>query len=91
MDAGFSAMQSDLKTKLSGGSAWVNPNTTLSQFASGWVSGPNAPTNQNAVANYVKLTGYPAGTKISDIPLNILAQAIVRNEGVDPTRSAKIP
>jgi hypothetical protein len=29
---------SDLQTKLSGGSSWATPDTTLANFASGWVS-----------------------------------------------------
>ncbi len=46
--------------------------------------------NQNAVNNYVKLTGYSANTKIKDIPMDILAKSIFANEGVDISKSATI-
>lgn len=36
METGKAATMADLKTKLSGGSSWVTPETTLGQFATGW-------------------------------------------------------
>lgn len=90
MQTWVNASLSDLQSKLSGWSSWATPDTTLAKFASGWVSWPNAPMNQNAVNNYVKLTGYSANTKIKDIPMDILAKAIFSNEGVDISKSATI-
>ena len=90
MNVGIMATHSDLSSKLAWGSSWVRPNTTLAQFASGWTVWPNAPLNQWAVNNYVTLTGYPSNTPISQIPKEKLIAAIVRNEGVNPSISAKI-
>ena len=90
METGMGATQSDLQTKLSGGSSWVTPNTTLGQFASGWTSGPRAAFNKNAAANYARITGFSQDTKISQIPVDLLTKAIVLNEGVDPSVSANI-
>lgn len=90
MNTGNFAMMKDLTKKLSWGSSWVTPTTTLGQFATGWTSWPNAPINQNSVNNYVSLTGFPANTPISQIPMEKLAEAIAKNEGVDPTKSATI-
>ena len=90
MDDGKQAMMSDLQSKLNWWSSWATPNTTLANFASGWVSWPNAPTNQWAVNNYVKFTWYQANTPIGQIPVDVLANAIMKNEWVDPTKSATI-
>lgn len=91
MQTGVNASISDLQSKLSWWSSWVTPNTTLAQFATGWVSWPNAPMNQAAVNNYISLTGATADTKIKDIPLETLAKAVFANEGVDISKSANIP
>lgn len=90
MDSWVKASMADLQAKLSGGSSWATPNTSLEKFASGWVSWPNAPINQNAVENYVKLTGYPKNTPISQIPMDVLAKAVFANEGVDISKSANL-
>ena len=90
MQTGVQASMSDLQTKLNGGSSWATPDTTLAKFASGWVSWPNAPLNQNAVNNYVKFTGASANTPIKDIPLETLAKAIFANEWVDISKSANL-
>lgn len=90
MSVGMKATESDIGSKLSWWSSWVTPSTTLAQFASWWTVWPNAPLNQWAVNNYSKLTGYPPNTRIQDIPRDILINAIVRNEWVNPSISAKI-
>ena len=38
MQTGTNASMADLQAKLSGGSSWATPNTSLEKFASGWVS-----------------------------------------------------
>ena len=91
MNTGMNAMLKDLQWKISGGSSWANWETTLGKLASGWVSWPNAPLNSAAVAAYVKATGFPANTKIKDIPIETLAKAIYSHEGVDISRNANIP
>ncbi len=90
MKTGVGATTTDISSKLSGWSSWVTPNTTLAQFASWWTSWPNAPLNQWAIANYSKLTGYPSGTKISDIPREKLISAIIKNEWVNTSISNNI-
>ncbi len=90
MGSGMQAMMSDLKTKIAWGSSWVRPTTTLAEFASGWVSWPNAQQNTNAVNAYVKVTGYNQNTRIADIPLDKLAKAIVQHEWVDISKNANI-
>lgn len=91
MQTWINASISDIKTKLAWGSTWATPETTLEKFASGWVSWPNAPINKDASNNFVLLTGYSKDTPIKNIPVETLAKAVFRNEGVDTSRSAKIP
>lgn len=90
MESGVKASMEDLQAKISWGSSWATPNTSLEKFASGWVSWPNATINQNAVANYVKLTGYSKNTPISQIPIDVLAKAVFANEGVDISKSSNL-
>lgn len=90
MNTGLRAIQSDLTSKLSGKSTWATPQTSLAQFASGWTVWPNKPLNQWAVNNFVTFTGYPANTPIWQIPKEKLVAAIMKNEWVNPSISAKI-
>lgn len=90
MLVGWNASAKDITSKLSGGSSWVTPATTLAQFASGWTSWPKAPLNTWAVNNYVSFTGYPANTLIAQIPKEKLLAAIYKNEGVNVTKSANL-
>ena len=90
MKTGLEAMTADVNTKLNGGSYWVTGTTTLGQLASGWTSGPNAPYNKNAAANYARISGYPENTPIMAIPRQALINAIIKNEGVNPNVSANI-
>ena len=90
MTTGQNALAHDLQSKMTWGSSWVTPTTTLAQLATGWTSWPNAQPNQSAIENYVNLTGFSANTPISQIPMDILSKAIVSNEWVDISKSAKI-
>lgn len=82
----LSALRSDLNTKLNWWSSWVTDRTTLWEFATWWTSWPNAEENKKAIENFEKLTWYWKNTLLSSIPINLLENAIIKNEWVNTNK-----